>query len=183
MEDDKAQRRDRLKELLQDTVQTGEITLSSGRTTDFYIDGRLVTLDPEGLELVARLSLDVLRGRCDAVGGPTSGADPMVAAIGILARQSGIPLRLFFTRSEAKAHGTRKRIEGPPLKDADRVAVVDDVATSGGSLLQAVHAVREETSAEVSLALVIVDREEGARERLSEAGVELIALFSRSQLL
>ncbi|MFQ5654789.1 MAG: orotate phosphoribosyltransferase [Planctomycetota bacterium] len=172
-----------LRELLQATFRTGVITLASGKTTDFYIDGRLVTLDPRGLDLVATLALEELRGRCDAIGGPTSGADPMVAAIGLRAWQEGIPLRLFFTRREAKAHGLGRRIEGPPLRKGDRVALLDDVATSGGSLLRAATAVREETGATVERALVIVDRQEGAEEALQEAGLELTALFTREELV
>ncbi len=175
--------RERLRQKLLATIKTGRITLSSGKTTDFYIDGRLVTLDPEGLELVARLSVEALKSRCEAVGGPTSGADPIVAGIGLAARAEGWPLRLFFTRKSAKAHGTERRIEGPPLQSGDRVALVDDVATTGGSLIGAAQIVHEDSPARVRLALVIVDREEGAGEALRAAGIELVSLFTRSDLL
>ncbi len=175
--------RQRLLELLRATVSTGSIKLSSGKITDFYVDGRQVTLNPEGLALVSELALEALRGRCDAVGGPTSGADPMVAGIGLRAQDAGLSLRLFFIRKEAKKHGLNKRVEGPALLAGDRVALVDDVATSGGSLVRAAEVIREETPARPALALVMVDRQEGARELLEKAGLEFVALFSRSEIL
>jgi len=109
--------REDLQAMLSETIQTGAITLASGRTTDFYFDGRLVTLDPRGLSLVSRLSFERLAGRCEAVGGPTSGADPIVAGIGLASHEAGSPLRTFFTRKEAKGHGMGRRIEGPPLNE------------------------------------------------------------------
>ncbi|MGE3164056.1 MAG: orotate phosphoribosyltransferase [Planctomycetota bacterium] len=174
---------DRLAELLRASIRTGEVKLASGRTTDFYIDGRLVTLSPRGLKLVAELAFHRLRGRCTAVGGPTSGADPIVAAIGLEALAHGVELKTFFTRGQAKQHGMQRRLEGPPLSAADRVVLVDDVATSGGSLIKAAEAVREETGATVAEALVIVDREEGAGEALAAAGLQLLALFARHELV
>ena len=175
--------RDALQAMLSETIQTGEITLASGRTTDFYFDGRLVTLDPKGLSLVSRLGFEKIAGRCDAVGGPTSGADPIVAGIGLASLEKGAPVRTFFTRKEAKGHGMGRRIEGPALKDGDRVFIVDDVATSGGSLLQSAQVVAEETGAKVVGALVIVDRQEGAQEKLAEAGLELEALFRKADFV
>ena len=175
--------RTRLRDLLLTAVRTGTITLASGRTTDFYIDGRLVTLSPEGLLLVSTLILDRVRHCADAIGGPSAGADPMVAGVGILARQQQVPLKIFFTRKEAKGHGMQRRIEGPKLAPGDRVLLVDDVATSGGSLIQAASVVREDTQAELIGALVIVDREEGATENLAGEGLELQSLFTRTELL
>jgi orotate phosphoribosyltransferase len=175
--------REDLQAMLSETIQTGAITLASGRTTDFYFDGRLVTLDPRGLSLVSRLSFERLAGRCEAVGGPTSGADPSVAGIGLASHEAGSPLRTFFTRKEAKGHGMGRRIEGPPLNEGDRVFIVDDVATSGGSLLQSAQVVAEETGARVVGALVIVDRQEGAEEKLAEAGLILESLFRKADFI
>lgn len=177
--------RDQLFARLRESIQTGEITLASGRTTDFYFDGRLVTLDPAGLRLVCRLGYAAVADICDAVGGPTSGADPIVVGIGLesLDHVREKPLATFFTRSQAKAHGMQRQIEGPPLAAGARVVLVDDVATSGGSLVKAAAAVRGSGDVELKKALVIVDREEGAREALQEIGIELIALFSRSDFL
>ena len=175
--------REELRGLLSGTIRTGTITLASGRTTDFYLDGRLVTLDPRGLALVARLAHERLAGRADAVGGPTSGADPLVAGIGLESLAAGRPLRTFFTRKEVKGHGMGRRIEGPPLAAGDRVFIVDDVATSGGSLLQSARVVAEDTEARVVGALVIVDRQEGAGEALAAAGIPLEALFVKGDFL
>ena len=181
-EEERSQARERLRSMVSSCVHRGEVTLSSGRTTDFYFDGRLVTLDPEGLKLLSGLALEIIGERCDAVGGPTSGADPMVAGIGLEALAAGRKLHTFFVRKEKKDHGMQKGIEGPELPDGARVAIVDDTATTGGSLIRAAEAVREQTSAVPTLALVLVDREEGAREKVEQAGMEFVPLFVRSEL-
>jgi orotate phosphoribosyltransferase len=173
--------RRRLKEKLDACVRTGRITLSSGKETDFYFDGRLVSLEPEGSVLIAELLLDEIRARgAEAVGGLTSGADPITSSIGVLAYQQGVPLKLFYVRKAAKGHGMHKRIEGPPLPRGIRAALVDDVLTTGASLLQARDALREEAGVEVSDAFVVIDRQEGGRERLAAEGIRLTPLFSRS---
>lgn len=177
--------RERLRKKLAGCIQTGHITLSSGKVTDFYFDGRLVTLDPEGSVLVGELMLEELVARgVQAVGGLTSGADPLTSAIGVLAHQRGVPLRLFFVRKESKGHGTGKVVEGPPLvREGEtselKVALVDDVLTTGGSLLKARDALLKDGGLRPGLALVIVDREEGGRERLAAEGIELVSLFRR----
>lgn len=181
-----ADARDRLRSMLGRCIRTGSITLASGKTTDFYFDGRLVTLDPEGSVLVGQLLLDEARRRgVNAVGGLTSGADPITSSIGVLAYQQGYPLRLFFVRKERKAHGTQKAIEGPDLREVGdlTIALVDDVLTTGGSLLQARDALVQEVGTAPRWAFVIVDREEGGAERLGEAGIEVVALFRRSDFL
>lgn len=178
--------RSELRARLRACLQTGQVTLASGRTTDFYIDGRQVTLDPTGLRLVACLAYEQIRafpGTVTAVGGPTSGADPIVVGVGLESLNRGSPLKTFFTRAAAKGHGMMRRIEGPPLNPADQVVLVDDVATSGGSLVQAAEAVRLETGTGPRLALVVVDRQEGATERLASAGIALYSLFTRAELV
>lgn len=193
---DLARVRERLKEKLRACVQTGRITLSSGKVTDFYFDGRQVSLEPEGSVLIATLVLEeLLKRRVESVGGLTSGADPIVSAVGVLAWQRGVPLRLFYVRKEAKGHGMRRRVEGPPLVAGGasgpasggqplRVALVDDVLTTGGSILTAREAVVEEAGVEPVLACVVVDREEeGGREKLEAQGMEVAALFRKSELL
>jgi orotate phosphoribosyltransferase len=178
------QERKRLEEKLAGCIRTGKITLSSGKTTDFYFDGRLVSLDPEGSVLIATLLLDELEARgVGAVGGLTSGADPIISSIGVLAWQRGVPLKLFFVRKAAKEHGTQKRVEGPRLPQGVEVALVDDVLTTGGSLLQARDALREELGIEARHAFVVVDREEGGRERLEKEGLEVKALFAKRDFL
>ena len=178
--------RERLREKLAACIQTGEIQLASGKVTDFYFDGRLVSLDPEGSVLIARLMLEELVAHgVGAVGGLTSGADPITSSIGVLAWQEKVPLHLFFVRKEVKGHGMGKRIEGPPIpiEGGIRIALVDDVLTTGGSLIVARDAVREATGIAPDLALVIVDREEGGSENLAREGVEALSLFRRRDFL
>jgi len=173
----------RLKQLLQAAVTEGEVVLSSGKTSDFYIDGRLVTLDPVGSLLAARAILDAAKAAgATAVGGPTVAACPLVSAVGVLAAQEELPLKLFYVRSKAKGHGLQKAIEGPALTAGDKALVVDDTMTSGGSLLRAVEQVRAETEAEVLGVLCLVDREEGGVERLEAAGIRCQTLFTRADL-
>jgi orotate phosphoribosyltransferase len=176
--------RRRLRDKLAACVQTGKITLSSGKETDFYFDGRLVSLDPEGSVLIAELMLEELRRRgLEGVGGLTSGADPLTSSIGVLAHQRGLPMRLFYVRKEAKGHGMKRRIEGPPLPQGLRVALVDDVITTGGSLLHARDALRDEAGIVVTDALVVIDREEGGREVLEREGIRVTSLFRRGDFL
>jgi orotate phosphoribosyltransferase len=117
--------------------------------------------------------------RVDAIGGLTLGADPIAAAVATLSGDDPAPLRAFIVRKEVKAHGTGRAIEGPPLKAGDRIALVDDTTTTGSSFVVAQEAVTT-TGAEIVEALVIVDREEGARESLAGHGMTLHSLFVRS---
>lgn len=176
--------RRRLKAKLASCIRTGKVVLASGKETDFYFDGRLVSLDPEGSVLIAELVLEAVKRRgLGAVGGLTSGADPITSSTGVLAYQQGIPLHLFYVRKAAKEHGMQRRIEGPPLPSAVRAALVDDVLTTGGSLIQARDALREEAGVEVRDAIVVIDREEGGRERLAAEGITVTALFRRGDFL
>jgi len=181
---DLAEVRERLRRKLASCIKTGKIRLSSGKETDFYFDGRLVSLDPEGSVLIGELFLEEVRKRgIEGVGGLTSGADPITSAIGVLAHQRGVPLKLFYVRKAAKEHGMQKRIEGPPLPAGLRVAIVDDVITTGGSLLQARDALRDEAGVHVVEAMVVVDREEGGREKLTEEGIGVTSLFRRRDFM
>jgi orotate phosphoribosyltransferase len=180
-----SQLRERLQEKLRSCIRFGKIVLASGKETDFYFDGRLVSLEPEGSVLIAELMLQEIlkQGSIDAVGGLTSGADPITSSIGVLAHQKGVPLRLFYVRKEAKGHGMGKRIEGPELPPGTRAVVVDDVITTGGSMLKSRLVLREDAGAEVVAALAVIDREEGGRERLEGEGLKVISLFKRSDFL
>lgn len=179
-----AETRERLRAKLAACIRTGRVVLSSGKETDFYFDGRLVSLDPEGSVLIGELLLEeVVAREIQAVGGLTSGADPITSAIGVLAFQRGVPLHLFYVRKAAKDHGLQKRIEGPALPPGARVAIVDDVITSGGSLIQTRDALRDEAKAQVTDAFVVIDREEGGRERLEAEGIRVTSLFRRSDFL
>ena len=170
-----------LHDLLADRAFTfGDFVLTSGRRSDFYFNGKQVTLEGRGLHLVSRLILERCRElRIDAIGGLTLGADPIVAGVAALSGEAA-PLRAFIVRKRSKEHGTASLIEGPPLRAADRVMVVDDVITTGGSLLQAVDALRD-LQVEVVEALAVVDRQEGGREAIEARGLRVHALFVRSE--
>ncbi len=145
----------------------GNFTLASGKTASFYIDGKQVTLDPQGLFLMAKVILNMLHGaNADAVGGPTMGADPIAAAVSLLSSQTGHAMKAFIVRKDAKDHGLQRMIEGPALKEGDRVVMVEDVITTGGSVLKAIQEV-EKTKARVVKVVCLMDRNQGARELLA----------------
>ncbi len=159
------------------------VLLSSGKESSYYIDCRRVTLSAEGAFLTASLILEALaQTPVQALGGLTLGADPIVAATAALSFARGRPLQAFIIRKEAKAHGRRRSIEGPPLPPGTPVAIVDDVATSGGSLLRAIERVQEETAWQIVAVLCLVDREEGAAAKLAQAGFALQAFFTAREL-
>ncbi len=159
----------------------GDFVLSSGRHSDVYFNGKQVTLEGRGLYLVSLLVLERCRELdIEAIGGLTLGADPIAAGVAALSGRDQQPLRAFIVRKEAKGHGTGELIEGPELHSGERVLVVDDVITTGGSLLKAVDAIAA-AGAEIVEALAIVDREEGGREAIEARGLRVHALYTRSQ--
>jgi orotate phosphoribosyltransferase len=167
------------------SARRGQFTLASGRTSTLYIDARLTTMSPEGLALIGPLGLQALRQaawRVDAVGGLTLGADPIAYAISYASALEGRELvRAFTVRKEAKVHGMGQLVEGP-FRTGDRVAVVEDVITTGASALRAVDALRAAGGRVVGV-LALVDREEGGREALERAGLEVRALTRASDIV
>jgi orotate phosphoribosyltransferase len=158
----------------------GDFVLTSGRRSDFYFNGKQVTLEGRGLYLASLLILQRCHElRIDAIGGLTLGADPIAAGVAALSGQQD-PLRAFIVRKEPKEHGTGRLIEGPPLREGDRVMVVDDVITTGGSLLKAADALQDQPVEIVEL-LAVVDREEGGREAIEARGLRVHSLFVRSE--
>ncbi|HUJ79071.1 MAG TPA: orotate phosphoribosyltransferase [Nitrospiria bacterium] len=157
--------------------------LSSGKTSPFYLDGKRTTLDPRGAALVGRLCFERLRGRgIAAVGGLTLGADPVAVAVALTSDSKGEPIRAFIVRKEPKGHGTQNWIEGG-LEPGSRVAVVEDVVTSGRSICLAIQRVKE-AGHTVAAVLAIVDREEGGAKAVEEAsGLQLESLFRLSDFL
>jgi len=137
-----------------------DITLASGKKSTFYINGKKVTLHPEGLWLIARLLLERLRQHPEvtAVGGLTLGADPIASAVAALSHETGQNLKAFLVRKEAKGHGTGSRIEGD-LERGEKVAIVEDTVTTGASARKAIEAVVEVGAVPV-LVLAIADRED-----------------------
>lgn len=157
------------------------ITLASGRSSNFYFNMKPTMLDPEGAALIAALMLDALGDSgAEFVGGLELGAVPLVACIAQASHLAGRPIPAFFVRKQAKEHGTRQRIEGlaPGVSlDGRAAVVVEDVTTTGGSALQAAEVVRA-AGGRVDTVLTIVDRQEGAAEALSRAGLGLRALLT-----
>lgn len=162
----------------------GEVTLTSGRKSDYYFDCKQTALHPEGGWLIGRIFLDMLEGRdVQGVGGMTLGADPLVSAVSVLSRGSERPLPGFIVRKQSKGHGTNQHLEGlKNFRPGDRVALLEDVVTTGGTLIRTVERVRA-AGLEVAAVLCVLDREEGGRENLAKAGLELLPIFTRKELL
>lgn len=179
--------RTRLKEiLLEKSYRKGTFTLTSGKTSDFYIDGKQTTLSAEGAYLCGKLLFELIGDESlaiQAVGGMTLGADPLVTAVSVVSFLENAPIPAFIVRKEAKGHGTGNYIEG--LKNMEpgcRVALVEDVVTTGGTLLQVIERV-ESAGFIVGLVVTIVERQEGGTAVLAERGYPLKSLFTREELL
>ncbi len=170
--------RDALLELIRkEALRRGDFTLASGKKATYYLDCRTITLHPRGANLIAEGMLDVLASMGplpDAVGGMAIGADPITASIVTIAGQRDLPLKGFMVRKEAKGHGTGKQVEGP-VQPGQRVVIVEDVITSGGSAIKAVDAVRE-FGLVVEHVIAIIDRLAGGREAFAAKGIELTTL-------
>jgi orotate phosphoribosyltransferase len=175
--------RDRLRQMLLDrSMRFGEFVLSSGATSNYYIDVRKTSLHPEGLKMIARLFWEQLeQDQVTAVGGLTLGADPLVAGVIWWSHEKGKPMEGFLVRKMAKDHGMRGQVEGN-LAGHKRIAVLDDVITSGESALIAAEAA-ESYKAEVVRVLAVVDREQGAAQMFQQRGYPYTSLFSIGDLL
>ena len=168
--------------LAKKSFRLGEFRLSSGGTSDYYIDCRLTTLDAQGALLTGQAVLDEIHARgweVDAIGGLTLGADPIVVATAVVSAQQGRPIHGFLVRKAEKTHGTGQRIEGFQQKGA-RAVIVDDVCTTGASTIQAIEAARE-FGFEVAGVLCLVERQEaGGRAAVEKAAAPapFFALFT-----
>ncbi|HET9904499.1 MAG TPA: orotate phosphoribosyltransferase [Xanthobacteraceae bacterium] len=179
--------RARLKDLIRArSFGRGKVKLASGRESDFYFDMKPTMLHPAGAAWLAELTLDAIEGlEVDAVGGLEMGAVPLAATAAAFSHLRGRPLTAFFVRKRPKEHGAQKLVEGLPKGESlagRRVVIVEDVATTGGSAIQAVKAVRDE-GAEIALVLTMVDRQEGAAETFATEGIPFRALFTADEFL
>ncbi len=158
-------------------LKFGDFTLASGKKAKYYLDGKQVTLDSSGSRLVGEGILDLLGDKLPAaVGGMSIGADPITAAVVTIAGVRGQALSGFLVRKEAKGHGTEKYIEGP-VKPGDRVAIVEDVVTTGGSSLLAIERC-EQFGLVVTRVIAIIDRMEGGRQAFEARGYPFASLLT-----
>ena len=181
------QYRERLKEILcrKSIRKGGSFVLASGKTSNYYADVKLTTLDPEGSLCAAMAVLELFKKLTPypkAIGGLSMGADPIVPVVAALShQQGGPPVAGFLVRKEPKKHGTRKYLEGYQGQAGDPVVIVDDVCTTGGSTLKAIEQAQQ-AGFQVIAAVCIVDREEGGRENI-EKHCLFHAIFTASELL
>ncbi len=175
--------KDELRDLLLNVVEKGEVILSSGKKSDFYIDARKITLDGRAAGIIGDLVVEKMKELgVHVVAGLSLGADPIVGSAAAVSRGKNWPVKGLLVRKEPKSHGKRMQIEGPDVKDGEQVLVVDDVATSGGSIIKASNVLRDEGFV-VQNALVVVNRQEGADDALKEIGLDLFSLFTKEELL
>ena len=164
----------------------GEVTLASGRKSDFYFNLKPTMMDPEGATLLAELTYEALKDDgYDYIGGLEMGAVPLAGAIAQISWIKGHPIAAFFVRKKPKEHGARLAIEGLARDETlagKRIVVVEDVTTTGGSAMKAVDTLRE-AGAEVALVFTMVDREEGAAETFAQAGLPFRALYQAHEFL
>lgn len=169
---------------LDDLVRTtgaflqGDFTLSSGHSSSYYFDSKLLTLDPAGSQAVGECFFEILKDTlAESVGGMAHGAIPIVSAVTYSSELQGKPLPGFYVRSEPKPHGTQNLIEGRFPEDPNApVAIIDDVVTGGDSILKAIRAVEERGNPIVKV-MCILDRDEGGREKIRDNGYELESIF------
>ena len=168
----------------------GDFVLSSGARSNYYVDCKLTTLDPEGAWLVGQVMHSLIQSEAssdgveiDAVGGLTMGADPIALAVGMYSfwAKDTPPLQTFIVRKTPKSHGQTKLIEGN-FKRGDTVVVIDDVVTRGDSTISAIRAVEKE-GGKVAFVAVLVDRQQGGREKIEELGHRVVSAFVRDELI
>ncbi|HEY5672691.1 MAG TPA: orotate phosphoribosyltransferase [Malonomonas sp.] len=172
--------------IIEMSYEEREVTLASGRKSNFYFDGKQTTLHARGGLLVGKAFWDEVKqfeGPIHGVGGLTLGADPIATATSIAAELAGESVHAFIIRKEPKGHGTGQWLEGRKnLPPGSRVVIVEDVTTTGGSSLQAVERAQEEGLVVLGI-VTLVDREEGARAAIEGAGQKLRAVFTRTEVV
>lgn len=177
---------ERLIELLTErSFQRRKVILASGKESDFFVDCKQTILTAEGHALLGELMFDALDqlGEVDAVAGVELGGCPLASAVSLISYQKGRPLPALYVRKEQKDHGSAKRIEGDKsLRPGLRIALLEDVVTTGGSSLKALEVLKQ-AGCVVSGIVAIVDRLEGGAEAIEAAGVPLIRLTTRRDFI
>ena len=163
--------------LCQLAYQEGDFILSSGQRSSYYINGKQVTLHPQGALAIGRIFLSQLPTDVQAVAGLTLGADPIVSAVSVVSAYEHRPIPALIIRKEPKGHGTRAYIEGPSLPAGASVVVLEDVVTTGQSALKAVERLRQ-AGYSVNQVMALVDRQQGGAELYQSAGLQFESVFS-----
>jgi orotate phosphoribosyltransferase len=161
--------------------QEGDFVLSSGQRSSYYINGKQVTLHPQGALAMARLLLPLLPEDTQAVAGLTLGADPIVSAVSVVSVYENKPIPALIIRKEAKGHGTMAYIEGPSLPQGAKVVVLEDVVTTGQSALKAVERLQA-AGYTVNRVISLIDRLQGGGALYESAGLQFAALFTIEDL-
>ena len=157
-------------------LQYGDFTLSSGLKSKYYFDGRLLSLHPEGAHLISQALMPIIReSGAVAIGGPTMSAVPIVAAVAMASHRDGSPIPAFIVRMTVKPYGTERGVEGP-LVPGSKVAIVDDVCTSGSAIFHAITAAERE-GCTVAKVIAIVDRRQGGSDEIRNRGYDFVALM------
>ena len=167
--------------LCQLAYKEGDFVLSSGQRSSYYINGKEVTLHPQGALAIGRLLLSLLPEDTQAVAGLTLGADPIVSAVSVVSAYENRPIPALIIRKEAKGHGTRAYIEGPTLPEGAKVVVLEDVVTTGKSAMKAVERLRD-AGYEVDRVISLVDRQQGGAEFYQSVNLEFQAVFTIQDL-
>lgn len=167
--------------LCQLAYKEGDFILSSGQQSSYYINGKQVTLHPQGALAIGRLLFSMLPTDTEAVAGLTLGADPIVTAVSIVSALENRPIPALIIRKEAKGHGTMAYIEGPSLSEGAKVVVLEDVVTTGQSAMTAVNRLQG-AGYQVETVLALVDRQQGGAQLYASAGLAFQALFTIADL-
>ncbi len=157
--------------------QEGDFVLSSGARSSYYINGKEVTLHPQGALAIGRLLLNMLPSDTQAVAGLTLGADPIVSAVSVISALENRPIPALIVRKEAKGHGTKAYVEGPNLPEAAKVIVLEDVVTTGRSAMKAVTRLRD-AGYTVDRVISLIDRKQGGEEYYKSVDLQFQAVFS-----
>lgn len=164
-----------------DAYKEGDFTLSSGQQSNYYINGKLVTLHPQGGQMVGRVMLSYVDNSVVGVGGLTLGADPIVTAVSVVATYEGRSITPLIVRKEAKGHGTQAYIEGPVLPEQSKVVILEDVVTTGQSAMKAILRLRD-AGYTVTQVLSLVDRQQGGAEYYAHANIDFKAVYTISDI-
>ncbi|MDY0276234.1 MAG: orotate phosphoribosyltransferase [Desulfomicrobium sp.] len=171
--------------LIEKSYLEGDFTLTSGQKSDYYFDCKHTALHPEGSWLIGKLFLNMILAQenIQGVGGMTLGADPLVSAVTVVSYIEGTPLPGFIIRKQPKGHGTNQYLEGlNNFKPGQNVCLLEDVITTGGTLIKAIERVQEQQLNIIAI-MGVLDREQGGRENLKNAGFSLQSIFTRHELV